>query len=240
VPAPSVTSRHLVAAAAADRPLRTRRPSLRWAGAGGLVFAATIIVQNILRGASAPPNDASPATIATYFTTHLPIEWVLIALFTVGGFGLTLFAGGLWARAIELDPGTSAWAQVGVLGVAGIVALFSAMVACEIALLTVAGRSDPGADNLALLWVLHNALFAVLTLPIGVALLGLSQAAVRSELTHASFKAIGVVGACMLAFNTAVAPLVAASSSPLMAVGLVGFLGWLAFVVVAAYNLVRR
>jgi hypothetical protein len=125
------------------------------------------------------------------------------------------------------------------LGVAGIVALFSGLVACEVALLTAAGRSDLGTENLAVLWMLHNAIFSVLTLPIGVALLGLSQACARSGLAHPKFKVVGVVGACLLAFNTAAAPLIAATTSPLMAVGLVGFLCWVVFVVVTGYKLVR-
>jgi hypothetical protein len=214
-------------------------PALRWAGAGGLVFAATIVVQNILRGANAPSNEADSATIAAYYAQHAPIESLLLVLFTLGGFGLMLFAGGVWARAIELDPGTRPWAQAGVLGVAGIVALFSGLVACEVALRTAAGRSDLGAESIGVLWVLHNSIFSVLTLPIGVALLGLSQATVPSGLTHPSFKVVGVLGACMLAFNTAVAPLIAATTSPLMAVGLVGFVCWVAFVVVTSYKLVR-
>jgi hypothetical protein len=119
------------------------------------------------------------------------------------------------------------------------VALFSTLVACEVALLSVAARSDVDSQTLVVLWILHNAVFGVLTLSIGIALLGLSQAAVRSRLIHASFKPIGVVGACLLAFNTAVAPLIVASTSPLMAVGLVGFACWVAFVIVTAYKLVR-
>jgi hypothetical protein len=237
----AVTSRASTAEALQLQSAEASTPTvLRWAGAGGLVFAATIVVQNIIRGASAPSDDASAATIATYFAEHLSIEWLLIVLFTLGGFGLMLFAGGVWARAIELNPRTRAWAQAGTLGVAGVVALFSGLVACELALLTAAGRPDLGAQTLAVLWLLHNATFAVLTLPIAVALLGLSQACARSGLTHASFKVVGVVGACLLAFNTAVAPLIATTTSPLMAIGLVGFLCWVVFVIVTSYKLLRN
>jgi hypothetical protein len=125
---------------------------------------------------------------------------------------------------------------VGVLGVGGIVALFSAEVACEVALLTAAAQPDLGVQAVATLWVLHNSLFAVLTLSIAVALLSLSQATVASGLVHASFRFIGMVGACLLAFNTALAPLIAASSTPLIAVGLFGFACWVVFVIVTAYS----
>jgi len=215
------------------------RSALRWAGVGGIVFATTVIVQNVLKGASAPANDANSASIVAYFVQHAPIESLLVVMFTVGGFGLAVFAGGVWARCTDLNPRTHHWAQTGVLGVAGIVALFSALVACEIVLLTAAARADLGMQIVALAWLLHNAIFGVLTLSIAVALLGLSQAAVGSGLIHPSFRLIGVVGACLLAFNTALAPLIVASSSPLMAVGLVGFAGWVAFVIVTSYKLLR-
>jgi hypothetical protein len=150
-----------------------------------------------------------------------------------------LFAGGLSARCVELDPSTRPWAQAGFLVVAGIVALFSALVACEVALLNAATRSDPGVQNMMVLWQLHNGIFAVLTLSIAVALLGFSEAAVQSGLAHTGFKVIGLLGACLLAFNTALAPAIGGSMSPLMAVGLVGFVCWVAFVIATAYKLAR-
>lgn len=208
-----------------------------WAGVGGLVFAATIVVQNVLRGAGAPSNQADPAALLAYFTTHRATEWTLVVLFTVGAFGLSLFAGGVLGRSIELDPRTRTWAQSGILGVAGIVAVFSAMVACEVTLLTVAGRPGAAGSQLVVLWTLHNALFAVLTVSIAVALLGLSRAAATAGVTHRSFGAVGVVGAILLAVNTAMAPLITDTSSPVLAVGLVGFACWVAFVIATGYRL---
>jgi hypothetical protein len=215
----------------------SERAGLRWAGGGGLVFATTVIIQNVLRGASAPSNGASSASIAANFTQHASIESLLVVLFTAGGFGLALFTGGVWARCVEVDPSSRPWAQTGLLGVAGIIALFSALVACEVALIAGVAREDLGGQTLALLWVVHNAVFAVLTLSIAIALLGLSGAAVRSGLIHARFRFIGIFGACLLGFNTAVAPLIVSSASPLMAVGLLGFACWVVFVVVTSYRL---
>ncbi len=217
----------------------TRPGRLGWAGLGGIVFAVTIIVQNILRGAGSPANDADPAAVVHYFATHRGIEWTLVVLFSIGGFGITLFAGGLWARTTSADPRTRPWAQTGVIGVCGIVAIFSTMVACEVALMTLAHQPAAAPEAVTVVWLLHNSVFAVLTLSMAVALLGLSQAASQTRVVPALFKPVGIVGASLLALNTALAPAVAETSTPLLAFGLAGFVCWVAFVATAGYTLLH-
>src|SRR5271155_5615571 len=93
----------------------------RLAGAGGLVFAAVLVADNIIR-ASAPGFDAAPAQVSAYFLDHRAAALVPLGLFPAG---LTLFllAAGLSARARQEQ---SRWrAGAGVLGAATIAALFA-------------------------------------------------------------------------------------------------------------------
>lgn len=214
------------------------RPPTVLAGLGGLTFVGTVVVQNVIRGAVAPKNDADATTLIDYFNGHRGLEWALVVLFTVGAFALATFAAGLWSATAK-GAASRTWAQLGVLGTGGIVALFSAMVACEVALGAAAQQSAVAATSVPVLWTLHNAVFSVLTLMIGIALFGWSRAATTSGVAPAWIGPVGVVGACLLALNTALAPLVTETSSPAMAVGALGFLGWVVFVVVASLRLLR-
>lgn len=88
-------------------------------------------------------------------------------------------------------------------------------------------------------WALHNAIFAVLPMFIAIALLGLSRGAVIARVIPAWTGVIGVVGAGLLAVGATLAPETAATTSPLLAVSMVGFAGWLVFLVVAGLRLAR-
>ena len=112
------------------------------------------------------------------------------------------------------------------------------LVACEVGLL-VSARRDDLATVVPVLWVLHNSVFAILTLFIGIALFGLARASHLTGLIPSVIARISAVGALLLAANTALAPIVADRASPVMAVGLVGFIGWLVFVVAASLGMRR-
>src|SRR5580700_4392566 len=89
----------------------------RLAGTGGLVFAATLVADNIIR-ASAPGFDAAPAQVSAYFLDHRAAALVPLGLFPVGLLALFPFAAGLWARARREE--SRWWASAGLLGAATI------------------------------------------------------------------------------------------------------------------------
>lgn len=211
----------------------------RLAGFGGVLFVACIVVQNILKAGVAPKNDASATEVLHYFATHRGVEWVLACLFPIGGIGLALFAGGLCARAFSAGGRARAWSVVGGLGVASIIALFSSMVATEIALLVSADRSSTALSTMAALWTLHNSIFSVLLLSIAVGLLGLSRAAVNAGVAPSWIGPMGTVGTALLATCAALAPAVAASTSPVLAIGALGFVLWIMMIVVVASRMTR-
>src|SRR5258708_2978519 len=206
----------------------------RIAGFGGALFVAGVVIQNILKAGLAPKNDASATEVMHYFATHRGVEWVLACLFPIGGIGLALFAGGLCARAFSAGGRARAWSVVGGLGVASIFAMFSSMIATEIALLVSADRSSTALSTMAVLWTLHNSIFAVFLLSLPVCLLGLSRAAVNAGLAPSWIAPMGTLGTVFLASCAALAPAVAASTSPALAIGALGFVMWIVMDVVVA------
>ena len=80
----------------ARAPARGAATVSRLAGTGGLVFAATLAVQNILR-AAAPGFGAAPAQVTAYFLHHRTAALVPLGLFPAGMLALFLFAAAVGA-----------------------------------------------------------------------------------------------------------------------------------------------
>ena len=111
----------------------------------------------------------------------------------------------------------------------GVFALFSSVVATDVALSGYVHLGSPNTDVVSALWTLHNSLFGILGIALGIALAGFSAAAAAGGLVAAPWKQAGGVAALLLAVSAATTPL-ALDGSPVMFVGLVGFLVWLVFV----------
>ncbi|HEX6521422.1 MAG TPA: hypothetical protein VF070_15695 [Streptosporangiaceae bacterium] len=208
----------------------------RLAGAGGLVFAATLAVQNLLR-AAAPGFGAAPAQVTAYFLHHRAAALVPLGLFPVGMLALFGFAAAIRGR-----PGREEdrwWAGVGSLGVAAIAALFAAVNMTEIVLAAKAGQLASSPAVIQALWTLHAAAFGLDLGAIAVALIGLSRAAVPARLIPAWLAAAAWPGAgCLL--TAAVFTVALADGGAWVALALPGFVIWLVFVVTASVSLLRR
>lgn len=224
-------------------PSTTRRSttgdlSSRAAGWGALTFAVTVIAQNVIRGASAPANGAGISDVLSRYSEHGAIAFVLAATYVVSGLGMAVFLGGATGRL--LAGGRPGWAVTGVVGATCIMALFAVVVAAEQALTLAAHMDKPDVGAIQALWALHNSVFTVLDLSIAVALLGLSRAAVAAGMAPKVFGRLAPVGAAMLLVGTIGGPAIAVGNAmALFAVTGVGFLIWLAFLIVTGIRLVR-
>src|SRR5258708_11391436 len=122
------------------RPSRTRAKDAatrdRLAGIGGLVFAGTLLAQNIIR-AGAPGFGAAPAQVTAYFLHHRAAALVPLGLFPVEMIALFAFVAAVWTKADREE--TRWWASVGTLGAATIAALFAVVNVTEIVLTAKAG-----------------------------------------------------------------------------------------------------
>jgi hypothetical protein len=210
-------------------------PSHLIGGIGGLVFVASAIIQNLIR-AKLPANDARIGRIIDYYRGHRGATSVLAVLFVIGAAGIATFAGGLLAR-LRADH-VRGPAIAGALGLAGIFSLFTMTVAADLALSGYVHRGHPATASVSLLWTLHNATFGVLLVAVGVALAGLSAAAAGQGIIGAYWKPIGLLGAITLGVAGAATPALI-DGSPVLAIGLVGFIAWLAFVTTTSVALLR-
>ncbi len=205
----------------------------RLAGAGGLVFAAILVADNAIR-ASAPGFDAAPAQVSAYFLDHRAAALVPLGLFPAG-LTLFLFAAGLRARASQESRW---WASVGVLGAATIAALFAIVNIAEIVLTAKAAQLASSPAVVQALWTLRAAAFGLDLAAIAVALVGLSRAAAAMRLIPSWLALAAWPGAvCLLTAATFTVAL--ADGGPWLAVGLIGFIVWIVFVITASVSLLR-
>jgi hypothetical protein len=212
--------------------------SSRAAGFGALAFVGVVILQNALRGSSAPAAGATSDEVLSYYADHRTLTVVLVTTFVLSGTSLAVFLGGALRRLVaSTRPG---WAYTGLAGALGVTALFAVMLGCEQALSVVADGATPDAGAVEALWALHNSVFTVLWLSIGVALLGLARAGVAAGITPAAFDRLAPIGFALLALGTAAGPATAAGDAmPFVGLGLIGFLIWLAFLATTGLRLVR-
>ena len=210
----------------------------RAAGVGALAFAAIVVLQNVVRGAAAPANDATGKEVLAHYADHRAITVVLASTFVLSAVGLAVFLGGVMRRLLAGDR--PAWAYTGAVGAIGIMTVFAVLVGTEEALSVVATGSEPNVASIEALWALHNSVFTVLLLSVGVALLGLARAGVAAGITPRAFDRLAPVGCALLALAAAAGPFIAAGDAmPVFGLGAAGFLIWLAFLVTTGRRLVR-
>jgi hypothetical protein len=212
--------------------------SARLAGAGALAFVVVVAGQNVLRGASAPANGATATTVADHYADHRSVTVALVVMFVISGASLAVFLGGAMRRLTSGPrPG---WACTGLVGATGIIVLFATLVGVEEALSVVATGSDPDVGAVQALWALHNSVFTVLYLAIGLGLLGLGRAGVAAGITPRAFEWLAPLGFVLLAAGAAAGPSIAAGdAAPAFGLAGLGFLTWLAFLVTTGLRLLR-
>jgi hypothetical protein len=224
-------------------PVRPQRRALadikaHTAGLGAIGFVVVVVLQNIVRGLSAPANDAPTREVLNHYADHRAVTAVLACTFVLGGIALAGFLGGAMRRLTAGDrPG---WAYIGAIGAIGIMVIFAVLVGTEEALSVVATGSTPDLASMDALWALHNSVFTVLFASIAIALLGLSRAGVAAGITPPAFERLAPVGFVLLSIAAASGPFIAAGDAmPAFGIGAAGFLIWLAFLVTTGRRLVR-
>jgi hypothetical protein len=208
------------------------------AGVAAIAFAGTVLLQNVIR-AGAPANDASGQEVLDYYTDHRAVTVVLGASFVLSGVALAIFLGGALRRLVR--GARPAWAITGVVGGVGVMAMFGGTVAADQALSVLAHGAHPDLGAVEALSALHNSVFTVLFLFLSVALLGLSRSGVAAGITPRAFERLGPIGFALLASASIAGPFIAAGEAmPLFALGGIGFVIWLAFLVSTGLRLVKE
>jgi hypothetical protein len=206
------------------------------AGLGALVFVALLIAQNIVRS-TGPGFDADPAMVTAYFSGHRVAAVLPLVLYPIGMVALLAFAAGM--RSLARAPRDRFWSALGTLAVAVLAGLFGVVNVIEIAV-AVAGRDLAAAPHVVVaLWAVHAAAFGLNLAAIAIALVALSRVASSEHLIPRALAIAAIPGAaCLLA--GALSTVAIAGGSPVLYLGLVGFLVWGVFLVVGGINLLRR
>jgi hypothetical protein len=207
----------------------------RYAGIGGLVFAAALVVQNIIR-AKGPALDASSGTVSSYFLHHRAAALIPLGMFPIEMLALFAFVAGVWTAASRSE--NRWWATMGVLGGAAIASLFALDNIIEIVLTAKADTLVQSPSIVEVLWAVHAAAFGLDFAAIAVALIGLSRAATASGLMSAKLGAAVLPGAAFLLLAS-VFTVALTNGGPWLGVALVGFLLWLVFMVTTSVSLLR-
>ena len=209
----------------------------RVAGLCGLLFVAIVVVQNVLRGAVAPAADAEVSEIIEFATDDRAVIQVLVAMFAVAIVIMTVFVAGLYRHVA--DGLERIAARVGLIGWVGVAAMFSTVVVSEMSL-AVAGEHLADSPGLArAFWTLNNTAFALNMAMLATALLGFSLAGAAAGITPRWFRLLGPAGAILMIVSAANGVSIA-EGSPIVFVGLIGFLIWLLFVVTTGVGMIRR
>jgi hypothetical protein len=208
------------------------------AGVGGFTFLILVIFQNILRAMTSPANDASPAQILQFAHDQAWTVDLLVVTYIIGFPALLLFSSGVARLIGQENPRAGVWAQMGQASVIVIAVFFAFVNLLDV--LLVASRGDLAGDPTltSVIWSLHNAVFTINLLAVAGALLGLGWGAALSGLISRRFGLVCVAGAVLL--GVAAAPIVAeVHGSPVLGIGLLGYITWLVFLAVASSKLVR-
>jgi hypothetical protein len=229
----------MTVATATAKETRTGAPTVvnagRFAGIGGLVFVAALVVQNLLR-AKAPGFDATPAAVSAYFLHHRAAALIPLGMFPVEMLAIFAFVAGVWASASRSE--NRWWATMGMLGAAAIAALFAIVNITEIVLTAKAENLAHSPSVVEALWAVHGAAFGLDLGAIAVALIGLSRAATASALMPPWLGAAVLPGAAFLLIAS-VFTVALTNGGPWLGLGLVGFLFWLVFMVATSISLLR-
>jgi hypothetical protein len=203
-----------------------------------VIFLITVIAQNIISMATLPANDASAATILQFANDRAWVVDFLVVTFVCGYAGLFLFAAGLVGRAERQNEQARLWGRLGRSSVGVIATFFGLVTMLEVVLVAARGTLANDAALTVLIWTLHNAIFTINLLAIGGALLGLSRAAAYGGMIPGWLGILTLIGSGLLMI--AAAPAVAqVHGSPLLALGLLGFLCWLLFLAVTSARLLK-
>lgn len=207
----------------------------RLAGAAGLVFAATVIIQNALR-ASGPSFTAAPAAVTAYFADHRAAGLIPLGLFPVGMIALLGFAAGIWVRAAG-DSRSRWWASLGALAVVTIAGLFAVVNIIEIVIAAQGGQLASSPEVVRSLWTIHSAAFGLNLAAIAIALLGLSRAAGAARLIPRTLAVLALPAAgCLLV--AAIFTVAIVNGGAWLYLGYLGFAVWGIFLVAAGISLI--
>jgi len=207
----------------------------RLAGFGGIAFVLALLIQNVIH-AAAPRAGASVADVASYYSDHRTLIILTSAFLPVGALSLFAYASALINASQQGGPWARFCGTLGTIGVTLIGALFLVTNVFEIGLAVHASDLASQPTVTSALFDVRNAAFGLNLAAIGIALWGLGLGARRVSLSPRWTTWLIVPGGALLLIGSGLATSIA-DGSPVIALPLIGFLCWCAWVLATSIAL---
>ena len=211
----------------------------RLVGAAAIAFAVSVAIENaVLAGTGAPAFGDPIEEVLAYYAANrvsvaiassaIGLSLPLLLVFVTGLHGLVERRGGAGAD----------WSRLVLAAGATLSAIFALGDALQIGLALSAGGLAEPTPTFELVWQVHAAAFALALPTLGTTFIGAALAAHASGLTPAWQRLLGMVGGSLL-LAAGLGNLAIADGSPLIFVGLLGFVAWLVWLLATGVRLVR-
>ena len=218
---------------------RSRFVRGRLVGAAAIAFAVSVVIENAVYGFPAAPTFGAPIEeVLAYYAANrvavaiatgvVALSLPLLLVFVTGLHGLVERRGGAGAD----------WSRLAVAAGATVSAVFALYSVLWIGVVLSAGELAEPSPAFELVWQLHAAAYALALPALGTTFIGAALAAHASGLTPAWQRLLGMVGGSLL-LAAGLGNLAIADGSPLIFVGLLGFVAWLVWLLATGVRLVR-
>lgn len=225
----------------ATTPARSWSVRGRLVGAAAIGFAVLVVIENVLfavTGAPARGYGAPIEEVLAYYAANRDAVAIVSGLVALYLPLLLVFVTGLHGL-VERRGGAGAdWSRLALAAGATLSAIFVLVNVLQIGLALSAGGLAGPTPAFGLVWQIHAAAFALALPMLGTTCIGSALAAHASGLTPAWQRLLGMVGGSLL-LAAGLGNLAIADGSPLIFVGLLGFVAWLVWLLATGVRLVR-
>jgi hypothetical protein len=207
-------------------------------GGAGVALAASVVVQNVVFFAGAPAYSTPLGEVLAYHAENRGAVAVAFGQEAVNLPLLLLFVTGLHGLVQRRGGAGADWSRLAVAAGATLSAVIALVMSTHIAVVLAAdGLAEP-TPAFELVWQLHAAAFALELPVLGTTFIGAALATHASGLTRPWQRLLGVAGGslCILA---GAGNLAIADGSPLLFVGVAGFLAWPVWLFFTGLRLIR-
>ena len=211
----------------------------RLVGAAAIAFAVSVVIENaVLAGTGAKTYGAPIEEVLAYYAANRDAVAIVSGLVALYLPLLLVFVTGLHGL-VERRGGAGAdWSRLALAAGATLSAIFVLVNVLQIGLALSAGGLAEPTPAFELVWQVHAAAFALALPTLGTTFIGAALAAHASGLTPAWQRLLGMVGGSLL-LAAGLGNLAIADGSPLIFVGLLGFVAWLVWLLATGVRLVR-
>jgi hypothetical protein len=223
----------------ATTPARSLFVQGRLVGAAAIAFAVLVVIENVLFAVTgALPYDAPTEDVLAYYAANRDAVAIVSGLVALYLPLLLVFLTGLHGLVEQRGGAGNDWSRLALTAGATLSAIFVLVNVLQIGLaLSASGLAEP-TPAFELVWQMHAAAFALALPTLGTTCIGAALAAHASGLTPAWQRLLGLVGGSLL-LAAGLGNLAIADGSPLIFVGLLGFVAWLVWLLATGVRLLR-